>query len=38
MEQLRKTYAGKGTMATPEILWKDYLHTVFNLKSFIFLS
>jgi hypothetical protein len=38
MEQLRKTYAGKGTKATPEILWKDYLHTVFNLKSFIFLS
>ena len=38
METLKKTYARSGQTVSEQVIWKDYLHTVFNLKSFIFIS
>ncbi len=38
METLKKTYARNGQTVSEQVIWKDYLHTVFNLKSFIFIS
>ena len=39
MNQLKKTYASKGVKENIElIIWKDYIHSVFNLKEFIYLN
>ncbi|HSF46406.1 MAG TPA: DUF1553 domain-containing protein, partial [Chitinophagaceae bacterium] len=40
MERLKKTYVSKGVKKDQleQIIWKDYIHTVFNLKEFIFLN
>jgi hypothetical protein len=40
MDRLKKTYAGKGVKKEEldKIIWKDYIHAVFNLKEFIFLN
>ena len=38
MEKLRSTYTKGGKSVTEKVIWKDYLHTVFNLKSFIFIT
>jgi Protein of unknown function (DUF1553)/Protein of unknown function (DUF1549)/Planctomycete cytochrome C len=40
MEQLKKAYVSNGmkTDVLEMVLWKDYIHAVFNLKEFIFLN
>jgi hypothetical protein len=39
MNQLKKTYASKGVKENIElIIWKDYIHSVFNFKEFIYLN
>ncbi len=39
MKQLKKTYASKGIKENIELtLWKDYIHSVFNFKEFIYLN
>jgi hypothetical protein len=40
MDRLKKTYAGKGVKKEEldKIIWKDYIHALFNLKEFIFLN
>jgi hypothetical protein len=40
MDQLKKTYVSKGVKSyeLEKMIWKDYIHAVFNLKEFIFLN
>jgi len=39
ISQLKKTYAKNGIKTNIEwIVWKDYIHSVFNLKEFIYLN
>ncbi|MFN5421721.1 MAG: DUF1549 and DUF1553 domain-containing protein, partial [bacterium] len=39
MKQLKKTYTSKGIKENIElIIWKDYIHSVFNFKEFIYLN
>ncbi len=40
LNQLKKTYLtnGKTGAGIEQVIWKDYVHTVFNLKEFIFLN
>jgi len=38
LQDLRQTYARSRQPVTDRRLWKDYLHAVFNLKAFIFIS
>lgn len=38
MEQLRKSYAAKGkTKPSETTIWKDYIHSLYNTKEFIYL-
>jgi hypothetical protein len=39
MKQLKNTYVSKGVKGNLEMLvWKDYIHSIFNLKEFIYLN
>ena len=39
MKQLKDTYFSKGVKGNLEMLvWKDYIHSIFNLKEFIYLN
>ena len=40
MDRLKKTYVSKGVKKdeVEKMIWKDYVHAVFNLKEFIFLN
>jgi hypothetical protein len=39
MSQLKNTYAAKGIKGNIELtIWKDYIHSVFNFKEFIYLN
>ncbi len=39
VEQLKKIYNNKGVLENLELMvWKDYIHTVFNMKEFIYLN
>ena len=39
MKQLKKRYASKGVKENIElIIWKDYIHSVFNFKEFIYIN
>ena len=39
LKQLKNTYVSKGVKGNLEILvWKDYIHSIFNLKEFIYLN
>jgi len=38
LKDLRQAYARSRQPVTPRRLWKDYVHTLFNLKAFIFIS